>query len=50
MYDLHNNPIIKFKNNVELAKCLYISIVTVGKCLNSDLIYKNKYRFKVNNK
>lgn len=50
IYDLNNNLIKKFKNNVELAKNLTISKVTVGKYLNSDLVYKNQYRFKVNKK
>lgn len=50
IYDLDNNLMAKFKNNVELAKHLNISRVTVGKYLNSGLIYKKIYRFKVNNK
>jgi len=43
IYDLDNNLIAKFKNNVELANHLNISKVTVGKYLNSNLIYKNYY-------
>ena len=39
LYDLDNNLISKFKNNVELAKHLNISKVTVGKYLNTGLIY-----------
>jgi group I intron endonuclease len=50
IYDLNDNLISKFKNNVELAKHLNISRVTVGKYLNSGLIYNKTYRFKVNNK
>lgn len=50
IYDLNDNLIVKFKNNVELSKYLNISRVTVGKYLNSGIIYKNQYRFKVNNK
>lgn len=50
IYDLDNNLIAKFKNNIELAKHLNISRVTVGKYLNSGLIYNKTYRFKVNNK
>jgi group I intron endonuclease len=50
IYDLNDNLIAKFKNNVELSKYLNISRVTVGKYLNSGIIYKNLYRFKVNNK
>ena len=46
IYDLNNNLIKNFKNNIELAKHLNISKVTVGKYLNS---IKNQYRFKVNN-
>lgn len=46
IYDLDNNLILKFKNNVELAKYLNISKVTVGKYLNSGLVYNNVYRFK----
>lgn len=34
------------KNNVEIAKFLGISKVTVGKYLNNKLIYDNKYIFK----
>ena len=49
IFDLKNNLIKNFKNNVELAKYLNISKVTVGKYLNSCLIYKKQYRFKVNN-
>jgi len=48
IYDLKDNLISKFKNNVELAKHLNISRVTVGKYLNSGLIYNKTYRFKVN--
>jgi len=33
---------------VELAKHLNISRVTVGKYLNSGLVYNKTYRFKVN--
>ena len=50
IYDLDDNLIVKFKNNIELSKYLNISRVTVGKYLNSGLIYKDQYRFKVNNK
>ena len=58
IFDLEGNLISKFKNNVELAKHLNISKVTVGKYLNSKrpgyagmhpegtLIYKNSYYFK----
>ena len=46
LYDLDNNLISKFKNNVELAKHLNISKVTVGKYLNTGLIYNKTYRFK----
>jgi len=46
IYDLDNNFIAKFKNNVELANHLNISKVTVGKYLNSNLIYNNSYYFK----
>jgi len=46
LYDLDGNLILTFKNNVELAKYLKISKVTVGKYLNSGLIYNNIYRFK----
>jgi group I intron endonuclease len=48
IYDLDNNLIFKFKNNVELAKHLNISKVTVGKYLNSGAIYNNTYYFKIN--
>ncbi len=46
IFDLDGNLISKHKNNVELAKHLNISKVTVGKYLNSKLIYKNYYYFK----
>jgi group I intron endonuclease len=46
IYDLNNNLIHKFQNNVELSKYLNVSKVTVGKYLNKGLIYKNKYIFK----
>ena len=46
IFDLDNNLIEKFNNNVELGKYLSITKVTVGKYLNNDLIYNNKYRFK----
>jgi predicted GIY-YIG superfamily endonuclease len=46
IFDLKGNLISKFKNNVELAKHLNISKVTVGKYLNSKLIYNNSYYFK----
>lgn len=45
IFDLNGNLIEKFDNNVELAKYLDISKVTVGKYLN-NLIYQDKYRFK----
>lgn len=46
IYDLEDNLIYKFKNNVELAKYLNISKVTVGKYLNSGLVYNKTLRFK----
>ena len=46
IYDLEDNLILKFNNNVELAKYLGISKVTVGKYLNSGLVYNKTYRFK----
>lgn len=46
IYYLDNNLISKFKNNVELAKHLNISKVTVGKYLNSGLVYNKTYYFK----
>jgi group I intron endonuclease len=49
IYDLNDNLISKFRNNVELAKHLKISKVTVGKYLNSGFVYNKAYRFKVNN-
>jgi group I intron endonuclease len=47
IYDLDNNLILKFKNNVELAKHLKISKVTVGKYLNLGVVYNKLYYFKV---
>ena len=46
VFDLDGNLISKHKNNVELAKHLNISKVTVGKYLNSKHIYNNSYYFK----
>lgn len=46
IYDLDNNLIAQFRNNVELAKYLDISRVTVGKYLNSGAIYNKLYYFK----
>lgn len=46
IFDLEDNLIKKFDNNVELANYLNISKVTVGKYLNNELIYKNMYIFK----
>lgn len=37
---------MKFNNNVELAKYLGISKVTVGKYLNSEIVYNKTYKFK----
>jgi group I intron endonuclease len=47
IYDLNNNLLFKFKNNTELAKHLSIFKVTVGKYLNSSLIYNKIYLFKL---
>ena len=58
IYGLDDNLIFKFNNNVELAKHLGISKVTVGKYLNSgrptfggqlrfaSLVYNKTFRFK----
>jgi hypothetical protein len=46
LFNLEGNLISKFKNNVELAKHLNISKVTVGKYLTSNIIYNNFYYFK----
>lgn len=46
IFDLNDNLINKFSNNVELANHLGVSKVIVGKYLNNNLIYKNIYRFK----
>lgn len=48
IYDLDDKLISKFKNNVELANHLNISKVTVGKYLNSGLVFNKLYRFKAN--
>lgn len=48
IYDLNENLISKFKNNAKLAEHLNISRVTAGKYLNSGIIYKKIYRFKIN--
>ena len=49
IYDLNDSLISEFKNNVELAKHLNICKVTVGKYLNSGVVYNKIYCFKVNN-
>lgn len=46
IYDLNNVLIAKFANNVETARYLNISKVTVGKYLNLGKIYNNMYIFK----
>jgi group I intron endonuclease len=46
IYDLNDNLLFKFRNNVELAKHLNISKVTVGKYLNNNLVYNKIYIFK----
>ena len=46
IYDLDDNLIFKFNNNVELAKHLGISKATVGRYLNSNLVYNKTYQFK----
>ena len=46
IFDLQGNLISRFNNNVELAKHFNISKVTVGKYLNSGLVYNKTYRFK----
>lgn len=46
IFDLEGNLISTFNNNVELAIYLNISKVTVGKYLNSNLIYNNIYYFR----
>jgi hypothetical protein len=47
IYDLDNNLISRFKNNVELAKYLKIFRVTIGKYLKSGAVYNIIYYFKV---
>jgi group I intron endonuclease len=46
IFDLEGNLISKFENNVELAKYLKVYKVTVGKYLNTNLIYDNSYYFR----
>jgi group I intron endonuclease len=46
IWDLEGNLISKFENNVELAKYLKISKVTVGKYLNTNLLYVNSNYFR----
>ncbi|GAA5114506.1 hypothetical protein GCM10023339_20310 [Alloalcanivorax gelatiniphagus] len=46
IFYLQGNLVAKFKKKVELAKHLNISKVTVGKYLNSNLVYKNTYCFR----
>jgi group I intron endonuclease len=48
IYDLDGKLVKSFNTNVDLADYLNISKVTVGKYLNSGLIYKNRFYFKVN--
>jgi len=46
IYDLNLNLVEKFNNNVELAKYLNISKVTVGRYIASGKVYDNKYYIK----
>lgn len=46
LYDLNNNLILTFKNNVELGKYVNITKSTVGKYMKEGKVYKNKYIFK----
>jgi group I intron endonuclease len=46
IYNLEDNLVHKFNNNVELAEYLNISKTTVGKYLNNKLLYKGMYIFK----
>lgn len=44
LYDITNNLILVFRNNVELGNYLNISKSTVGRFINK--VYKNTYKFK----
>lgn len=44
--DLKGYLITKFTNNINLTNHLNISKVTLGKYLNSNLIYQNSYYYK----
>jgi group I intron endonuclease len=46
IYDLDDNLIKSFKNNVEISKYLNVGKMTVGRYMNRNIIYQNKYRFK----
>lgn len=46
IFDLKNNLVKNFDNNVELASYLGISKVTIGKYMNNHLTYKDIYIFK----
>jgi len=48
IYALNNNLIKSFYYAAEIASYLKISKVTVSKYLNNNLVYDNKYYFKIN--
>lgn len=48
IYDLNNNLVKNFDYAMEIASYLNISKVTVSKYLNKNLLYDNKYYFKIN--
>ena len=50
IYDLNCNLIKSFNHNVELAKYLNVSKVTVGKYIKTESIFRGLYYLKVNEK
>jgi len=48
LYDVDNNLLKTFNNNVELATYLKISKTTVGRYIKSGKLYNKVYYFKTN--
>ena len=48
LYDLNNNLIKKYDNNIAMAKYLNISKTTVGKYIKLEKVFNNLYYFKIN--
>jgi group I intron endonuclease len=49
LYDINNNLVKEFNNNVELANFLKIHKTTIGRYIKSGKIWNNQYYFKILN-